>query len=105
MDEVDIEKMLVALKLIVRAYDQEICPFATALIGKLSASYVKLISQNSQEDDGAVDTELALTATGCMEAICNILQSVAEYQPAILPELEFLTENAIKTSLSEQGSE
>jgi hypothetical protein len=44
MDEVDIEKMLVALKLIVRAYDQEICPFATALIGKLSASYVKLIS-------------------------------------------------------------
>lgn len=46
MDEMDFERLIKALQLIVELFDEEVTPYAEKLCDKLSTAYIRIISNN-----------------------------------------------------------
>lgn len=51
-------------------YNEHITPYALQVVGKLSETFLKLIGSTSQDKE---DSEMMMTAHGCLTAINNIL--------------------------------
>lgn len=90
MDEIDFEDLVGSLRVIVETYDEEIAPYAVSLCEKLSAAYLRLISQCPDPEDH--ETEAGLTADGLMTAIRRVLNSITGKFPLLYPRLEQILE-------------
>ena len=69
MDTIEMEELVDALKTIIDVYGELITPYALEVATKLGDTYMRLIQTTSDKED----SELMMTAAGCLKAINKIL--------------------------------
>lgn len=73
MDEIDFEDLVISLRRIVDAFENEIAPYAQSLCIKLSEAFCRLVKNNKNQGQEDIDSEMGLTAERLMTAIRRVL--------------------------------
>ena len=74
MDEIDFEDLVISLRRIVDAFENEIAPYAQSLCIKLQEAFCRLVKSSKNGDNKEeIDSEMGLTAERLMTAIRRVL--------------------------------
>jgi hypothetical protein len=102
MDEIEFDELVIALKTIVEAYDEEIAPFAVGLCQKLGEAYVRMLAIKGTDEEE--DQETSLTADGLISAIRRVLDSIQDGNyKQLYPQLEEILDEPLRATFSDNG--
>ena len=109
IDDIDYDKLIESLKVIVEVFEEEIGPYAIQLCSKLGEAFLRLNEAQKVNCGGGaeldVDAQTSLTADGLITAIRRILTSISGKYPQLYPQLEEILEQPIIATLTDpQGT-